>query len=108
MSLLVFATTSPADRDTRIRIENARKGVSELCREARQRKLDPSGLEYALATERMADQRWPGTWGINDFADRMLKAARLYTRIELLKLLDEMDAWEVEQARKAAEKKVKA
>ncbi|UTC29008.1 hypothetical protein MARCHEWKA_04960 [Brevundimonas phage vB_BpoS-Marchewka] len=104
MSLVRFTLTSPQDPALHARVTNARCGFNELVREARQRKIDPGDAVYAEQTLRMAESRHSGTWGIAEYADRMLKAARTQHRAYLLALLDEMDAWDAAQeAKKAAQ-----
>ena len=104
MSLVRFTLTTPQDPVLRARLEIARSGFSELVREARQRKLDPGDALFAEETLRRAERAHCGTWGINDTADRMLRAARVQHRAYMLALMDEMDAWESDQDAKAAAK----
>ncbi|UTC29923.1 hypothetical protein BAJUN_03210 [Bajunvirus bajun] len=94
MNLVRYTLKAPGDGALRRRIENARIGFSELVREARARKLDPGDAEYAAESLRLAQNAHPGTWGISDRADRMLKAAMTNHRAHMLALLDEMDAWD--------------
>lgn len=132
MNHLVFALTAPADRSVFTRISTAYDNFEAWCADLREKKIDVQHeLAVRVRLNAMESElaRWEAVKGeiatgvrgehtaralrtllaqhLSNEVYAAIRSQRIYFRVLLLNLLNQEDAWQIEQDAKAAAKAAK-